>query len=156
MKLIYVIVLFLIFFNVFSFMFAWVGVFPYGYGTDETANYDLGEAEDNTPAEVVFENVSGQSFGNLLLIFFGDISSAGGILTTLAIFGVAAVAAWLTHSPAPFVVAFVGNVMKNTYLNSISVFEQFPINNYLMLAGMIGMIVLFVVTCAEYLTHGDV
>lgn len=155
MKLIYVITLFLIFFNVFSFMFGMFLIFPYEYGTD-TSDYNLTTEEDNRPAEAVFEDISGQGFGNILLIFFGDISSAGGILATLAIFGVAAVAAWLTHSPAPFVVAFVGNVMKNTYLNSVGIFEQFPINNYLMLAGMIGMIVLFIVTCAEYLTHGDV
>lgn len=154
MKFIYVVTLFLIFFNIFSFMIAWAVPFEYGYGTG-SEKYNVSSDEGTTPAETVFENVSGSDYGNILSIFFGDLTSAANILISVAILGGAAFLAWLTRSPAPFVIGFLGNVMLNTYTNSIGIFQQFPINNYLMLAGLLGMLMLFVITSAEYLTHGD-
>jgi len=135
-------------------MIAWAIPFEYEYsaGSEE---YNVSTDEDVTPAELVFENVSGSGFNSILMIFFGDLSSIGSIILSIGILGIAAGAAWLTRSPAPFVVGFLGNVMLNTYTNSIGVFQQFPINNYLMLAGLLGMVMLFVITSAEYLTHGD-
>ena len=152
MKKIYVIILFLIFFNLFTFMLAWLDVFPYAYGTGNPS-YNITDGE-NISSQVVAENATGFSYDNILRIFLGDLSTAGGILATIAFYGAGVVAAWLTRSAAPFVVVFIGNIMKNTYVTNMDVFNQFPVNTYFMAAVGIGMIILFVVTCAEVLTHG--
>jgi len=133
-------------------MFAMLNIFPYAYGTGNPT-YNITEGE-NMSSHSVYENASGFSYNDAISIFFGDLSDATNILVSALILGGAAFLAWLTRSPAPFVVAFVGNIMKNTYVNNMAVFNQFPINTYIMLAVGIGMIILFVVTCAEYLTHG--
>lgn len=151
MKKLYVVILFLIFFNVFIIMFNSFSLFP--MSLEEGQNYSNA---DSSTAEGTWEDVSGSDFGDIFSIIFVDINSDPlNILGTILIIGGAAFIAWLTRSPAPFVVAVVANVFKNTYVNSMSVFEQFPINNYMMIAGMIGMIILFIVTCLEYLTHGE-
>ena len=154
MKLVYVMILFLVFFNVFSFMSIYMGIFPYNYNVDDEG-YDINVTGESIPGEGTFKKLTGHNVMNVLTIFFGDLSSAGGLLTTLAIFGVAAVAAWLTHSPSPFVVAFLGNTVRVTYENSYNVFYQFEINPYIQLAIGIGICFLIVITAAEYLTHGD-
>jgi len=156
MKKIYIIIIFLIFFNIFSFMFAWFGVFP-TMGDPSTGAYDVNTTgEGITPGEVYIENISGMDYGDMVSVFFGDLSDSANIFTTFLIMGVAIVAAWLTHSPAPLVIAFIGNFVRVAYLNTIGIFSQYPINNYFMLAFAAGMVVLFGITCAEYLTHGDV
>lgn len=154
MKKLYVIIIFLIFFNIFSFMFGWFGVFP-SEGGYESGTYDIGIDEDRTPGEVYIENISGMNYGDMVSVFFGDLSDEANILSAFIIMGVGIIAAWLTHSPAPLVIAFVGNFARVSYLNTITVFNQYPINNYLMLAFGAGMVILFGITCAEYLTHGD-
>ena len=157
MKLIYMVILFLIFFNVFTFLFVLggpVGIFPYAYDTGNPG-YDIGEGE-NMSSEAVFENASEIGVSDVFNVFFGSDDTA--LWTTLLMMGGAIALAYITHSPAPFVVVFVGNIMKNIYMMNRDVFNQFPVNNYLMLVVGIGMIILLLVTCAEYLTsgHGEV
>jgi len=135
-------------------LFASLNIFPITYGTGNP-NYNISDSE-NVSSEAVFENASGISVNDVFSVFFGDDSTS--IFSSLLLMGGALALAYITHSPAPFVVVFVGNIMKNIYLKNISVFNQFPVNNYLMLAVGIGMIMLLLVTCAEYLTsgHGEV
>ena len=154
MKKIYVVILFLIFFNTFTFLFATLNVFPYAYGTGNP-DYDIVEGE-NISSEAVFENASGIGVSDVFSVFFGDDDLS--LFSSILLLGGALALAWITNSPAPFVVVFVGNIMKNIYLKNIDVFNQLPINNYMMLALGIGMIILLLVTCAEYLTsgHGEV
>jgi len=154
MKKLFIIVIFLIFFNIFCFMFAWFGVFPAEY---DPPGHDISvTGEDKTPGEVYIKDISGMDYGDMVSVFFGDLSDTANIFLTFAIAGVAIVAAWLTHSPAPLVIAFVGNFARISYTNTIGVFNQLPVNNYFMLAFGAGMVILFGITCAEYLTHGDV
>jgi len=136
-------------------MFAWFGVFPYEYGTDEAQGINT-TGTGITPGEYYIQNISGSDFGDMVSIFFGDLSDEANILSTFLIIGVGLIAAWLTHSPAPLVISFVGNFVRVSYLNTIGIFDQYPINNYFMLAFGAGMVVLFGITVAEYLTHGDV
>ena len=154
MKKIYIVILFLIFFNTFTFLFASLSVFPYTYGTGNP-NYQIDEGE-NLSSEAVFENASGIGVNDVFSVFFGDDDLS--VFSSILLMGGAIALAWITHSPAPFVVVFVGNIMKNIYLKNMDVFNQFPVNNYLMLVVGIGMIILLLVTCAEYLTsgHGEV
>jgi len=136
-------------------MFNATNIFP--MTLDAGQNYSNINADgDPVDADSVLYDVSGTDFGDVFNIIFVDVSSdTWNILGTVAMLGGALFLAWVTHSPAPFVVAVIANVFKNTYVNSIGFLEQFPINNYMMLAGMLGMIILLVVTCLEYLTHGD-
>jgi hypothetical protein len=152
MKKIYVIIIFLVFFNIFTFMFAsFENMFPYVYEGDD-ANFDI-----NGTSEEIFMGVSGNfTFDDALKLFFGDITNVPLLIASFATLGIAIAAAWLTRSPAPFVVGFLGNIMKNVYVNNIAIFEKLPINNYLMIIAGVGMILLFLVTCAETLTHGEV
>jgi len=157
MKKMYVIIMFLIFFNVFTFLFAAGGplnLFPYAYG-EGNPNYNISDSE-NVSSEAVFEKASGIEPSDVFAVFFGDDDTS--IWSTLLLMGGAIALAYITHSAAPFVVVFVGNIMKNIYLKNIAVFNQFPVNNYLMIVLGIGMIILLLVTCAEYLTsgHGEV
>ena len=84
MKFIYIVILFLIFFNVFSFMIAWAVPFEYNYETGSEA-YNISTDESMTPAESIYENVSGESYGDILSIFFGDLNSFEGIAITLGL-----------------------------------------------------------------------
>lgn len=158
MKAVYVIIIFLVFFNIFAFMFGWFGMFPYEYDPDSGSfGSNVNTTGGVSSSDIVLGDISGHDdpFDMAMSIFFGDLEGVGGLLSSLAILSLAGIAAWLTKSPAPFVVGFLGNMMKNTYLNSYDVFQQFPINNYLWLAMLIGMLLLFLVTVAETLTHGD-
>ena len=152
MKKIYVVILFLIFFNIFTFLFATLDIFPYAYGTGNPS-YNITD-DENMSSQSVAENATGYSYDNILRVFLGDITNLGDLLLSIGILGASIAAAWLTRSAAPFVVGFVGNIMKNIYVTNMTVFNQFPINSYLMLALGVGMIILFLVTCAEVLTHG--
>ena len=156
MKKIYIIIIFLIFFNIFSFMFAWFGAFPGEYDPS-AGTYDINTTgEGVTPGETYIENISGMDFGDMVSVFFGDLSDEANILSAFFIMGVGLVAAWLTRSPAPLVIAFIGNFVRVAYLNTMGIFNQYPINSYFLLAFGAGMVVLFGLTCVEYLTHGDV
>lgn len=155
MKTIYIAVIFLVFFNIFCFMFAWFGVFPVE-GAYESGEYDMNTTGETTPAEYLQENLTGFDGGKIMSMFFGNLSDAANILVTAVLLGGAAFIAWLTRSPAPFVLVFIGNIVLHLYLDSMVIFEHYPINNYLMLAFGMGMFLLVVITSAEYLTHGDV
>jgi len=137
-------------------MFAWFGVFPVT-ADPSTGAYDVNTTgEGVTPGESYIENISGMDYGDMVSVFFGDLSDSANILNVFLIMGVGLVAAWLTRSPAPLVIAFIGNFARVAYLNTYGIFSQYPINNYFMLAFGAGMVILFGVTCVEYLTHGDV
>lgn len=151
MKKLYVIILFLVFINIFNIMFVAYNIFPSGYD-GQSDYYDIDDADGNVSGgETLFEELSNADFGDIMLLFFGNAESILAIITTAAI---AIAAAWLTKSPAPFVVAMVGGVFLTLYQRSIGIFQQYPINNFVMLACSIGMVILFIITCAEYLTPG--
>ena len=159
MKLIYVVIIFLLFFNIFNFMFSWTSMFNYMYEPSTGDAYsDINISEDELPpSESVFRDVTGGiDYGNVFSIFFGNFDSWADILTIAGLIGAAAALAWATKSLAPFVLVFLGNLIKNTYENSLGVFEQFPVNDYIWLIFGIGMAFLLVITAAEYMTHGDV
>jgi len=152
MKKLFVIILFVIFVNVFIIMFNASNIFP--TDIDPSGNYS--DVTSGSSAEDVLYDVNGYDFGDIMSIIFVDVNSDSmNILSSVLMLGGAALLAWLTRSPAPFVIAVVTNVFKNTYVNSIGFMEQFGVNDYMMMAGLIGMIILLVVTCLEYLTHGD-
>lgn len=154
MKLMYVVMLFLIFFNLFSFMSIGLEIFPYEYGTDYE-NFDINVTADTVPGQDTFKDLTGLDPLDVFGIFFGDISEGANLLITVAAFGVAVAAAWLTHSTAPLVVAFLGNLIRVTFTKSYSTFYQFEIDPYIQLAFGLGILFLLVITAAEYLTHGD-
>ena len=156
MKKLFIFIIFLIFFNIFCFMFAWFGVFPAEYDASSGVTDVNITGEGVTPGEVYIKDISGMDYGDMVSIFFGDISDSANVLSAFIIMGVGLVAAWITHSPAPLVIGFVGNFARVSYINTMGVFNQYPINNFFMLAFGAGMVILFGVTCAEYLTHGDV
>jgi len=138
-------------------MFAWLDIFPYAYGTG-TTEYGIDEdLVDTGNASEGWEGISDISYGDVFTILFFDVNADNwaSVILSVVLLGGAILFAVLVHSPAPLVVGFLGNIMKNVYVNNMAVFNQFPINNYLMFACALGMIILFIVTCAEYLTHGD-
>ena len=155
MKKLFVIIGFIILVNVFIIMFNSVNLFP--VELDASQNYTgMDDSGDTYTGDQAFEDISGYDFSSVLGIIFVDVNSDPlNILASIAMLGGAAFLAWLTRSPAPFVLAVISNVFKNAYVNSMGFLEQFPINNYMMLGGMIAMILLLIVTCLEYLTHGD-
>lgn len=159
MKQLYVVMLFVIFFNIFAFMFASINLFPYVSSEGVNEDWNISDGE-NLSAENLTEQSTGYSFDNILSYFFMDIKDLNPInlLITLATLGGAVIAAYITRSPAPLVVGFVGNMVKNVYINNYTIFESLPLNNYMMLAVGVGMIILFLLTCAEILSHssGDI
>ena len=152
MKKLYIILIFLVFFNIFSFMFNAIELFPYVYG-EGNPSYNLSEYE-NKSSEEIAESASGYSYDDFLRIILGDVDSLGDMMLTVGILGAAIAMAWLTKSGAPLIIGVVGNLMKNMYIQNMAIFEQFPINNYLMLATGVGMVLLFIITCIEYMVHG--
>ena len=159
MKKLFVVVLFMVFINIFIIMFNSLGpngLFP--IQLDESEDYKNGS---DSSSEAYFKDISSFDASDVFKIIFFDTSQINSdlgvisILASIVMMGGAAFIAWLTHSPAPFVVAVVANVFKNLYMNSIGFLEGFGINDYIMLVGMIGMIILLIVTCLEYLTHGE-
>jgi hypothetical protein len=134
-----------------------MNIFPVAYGTSD-ATYGLNASGNASNESTLFQRLAG---GNLdwkdaFSIFFFNVDNSDSVILGLLIFTGFALVAWLTHSPAPFVVGFILNVMINLYRASSPVFEQFTTNNYLMLIGLVGMVILFMLTVAETLTHGDV
>lgn len=155
MKRLYVIILFLIFFNIFTFMLPTLQIFPFieGFPTGYAA-YNLTDTE-NASAQEIAEKSSGYDFNDVISLLIGDISSIAEIIATIGILGGALALAYITHSPTPLIIGVVANIMKNIYLNNLEVFESIPeINEYLMLASLVGMIILFILTCMEILSHG--
>lgn len=156
MKKLFIIVIFMIFFNIFCFMFAWFGIFPAEYETD-TGSIDVNTTGSmQTPGEQYINTMSdGLTFGNIVSIFLGRFDSLSGFLASIVLIAGAVAASVLMHTPAPLVIGFVGTFVKNLYLNASEIFARYPVNNYFMMAFGAGMLILFVITIAEYLTHGD-
>jgi len=137
-------------------MGAYLNIFPYEYGTGSGSYENINITGDTPPSDDIFENVTGQKSMDVLGIFFGDISDSGGLLATIAIFGVAVIASFITKTAGPLVVAFLGNTIRVTYENSVTIINQYPIDPYITLAFGVGILFLIVIPSAEYLTHGDV
>jgi len=151
MKKLYIILLFLVFINIFNFMFVAYDIFPSGF-EGQSDSYDIADADENTTSgEELFEQLSDADFGDLMLLFFGQADT---ILAFIVTASIAIAAAWLTKSPAPFVVAMIGGTFLTLYYRSTGIFEQFPINGFVMLACSVGIVILFVITCAETLAPG--
>lgn len=145
MKKLYGIILFIVFLNIVNILFVTQGIFP-GISGDQTVINDESEAEG------LYTTWTDGDFGDMMLIFFGKAENIVALFAGLAL---SVTAAWITHSPAPFVVGMIGTVFLTLYNSTSAIFSNYPINNYIMLICSFGMIVLFVVTCAEYLTQGD-
>ena len=146
MKKLYTIILFIVFLNIINIMFVALNIFPTTYESDLDVN-------ETSQAEELYRTWSGGDFGDMLMIFFGKAENIVALFAGLAL---SVVAAWITHSPAPFVVGMIGTVFLTLYNSTSGIFASYPINDYIMLLCSFGMIILFIVTCAEYLTHGDV
>ena len=154
MKKIYVVILFLVFLSIINVMFISMNIFPESEFSDE--GFSVNSSDEPQAAESIFDELSdGISWSNVFNIFFGKVDSLGSIAITLVLLGGAVLAAYLTHSPAPFVLLFMSNVLKNIYVEAQPVLDNYPINSYILILGMVGFIILFIITAAEYLTHGD-
>jgi len=152
MKKIYIFIIFMIFFNIMTFMVSWFGIFP-GEGSELGAEY----TDESSPGEDYIESLSdGLNAGDAVSIFLGDFNSLEGALASIIIIAGSIGAAILIHSPAPLVLGFAGTIAKNMYLNAFDIFGNYNVNSYFMMAFGAGMVILFIITCAEYLTHGDV
>lgn len=139
--------LFSMFFNVFMFMFASMGIFTYEYQTD-SSDYDLDDP-DNMNATDVFEDVSGQSVGGLLSLDMVSWIAMGGVIAASI-----ALAA-LFRSPYPVAVGLFLATFINIYKSSESIIESFDLDPYIVVAIGIGVVGLFLITTIEYFTHGD-
>ena len=65
MKLIYVILLFMMFFNIFSFMLGDLDIFSYTIESDDS-NYNLSDVDEKTEGGI-FEDISGAGWGGVCL-----------------------------------------------------------------------------------------
>jgi len=155
MKKIYVFLFFLIFLNIFNIMFISLNIFQTEeYG--QNPNFPVDSSGDPQDSEQLFENLAdGITWNNIIAIFFGDTENIFSLGLSLVLMGAAVLAAWKTHSPAPFVLLFMVNILVNMYQMSKPALENYPINSYLLLVGAIGFMLLFIITAAEYLTQGD-
>lgn len=143
MKFIYTILLFLIFVNVFTFLFAGLGIFPYEYTVagDVYTEGMSGEELFTNLSDIDFETLTTLSLDNADLLLI----AAGGIAMSV-----------LFKSAAPFAVGIFLGVFVNTFRRSISIINSFGMNHYIVVAAIIGIIFLFVITLIEYFTQGDV
>lgn len=142
MKFIYTIILFLVFFNIFTFLFAGLNIIPYEY---------------TVAGDVYTEDMSGEElFTNLSGIDFDDITSLSmKNADLLLIAGGGIVLAILFRSAAPFAVGLFLGIFVNTFRRSTSIFYSFGIDSYLMVAAIVGIIFLLIITLIEYFTQGD-
>lgn len=148
MKLIYMFLLFMIFFNIFSFMLGDLGIFSYIVEGDEST-YNLSDIEERSEGDV-FEDISGAGWGSVLSLDKEVWALIGVVM------GGAVILAWAMHSPYPIAVGLFLATFVNVYINSKSIFSSFDVNPYITMVFGVGILVLFVITTIEYFTHGDV
>lgn len=149
MKKIYFLLFFMVMVNVVSIMFVTMEIFP----TEESSSNEYYQnVTETVKGEKIFYDISGNTFGDILGMFFGTASGLLGFLVTGL---VSVAAAWLTHSPAPFVVGMIGGTFLTMYNSSRHIFDNYEMNGYIVLACSIGIVIIFIITCAEYLTQGD-
>lgn len=146
MKKIYIIIFFMMFFNIFVLLFNNLGLFNYE-GSGDEVNYNIDNTTGAISSESLVEDITGQE----------NVLSWGGLGTVALIAGIVGggLAGWITSSPYPIGVGLFLGTFANVYVNSRSVFEQFQVNPYLLLALGAGVIILMTITIIEYLTHGD-
>jgi len=149
MKLMYVIILFLVFFNIFSFISVKLEIFPYEY-TPDTKHFDIdGGSYQN------FKNTTGFGIGEVVRVLFGDITVSNAVIT-IGMLVLALIAVKLAHSITPLVVLFFANMARVTYENIYGVMNQIEIDPLVSLAIGVGICFLIIITSVEYMTHGDV
>ena len=150
MKKIYVLLFFMIMVNLVSIMFATQHIFD---TSDQHGNQYTQNMSGSSDGEKIFGDITSQNFGDVIYIFLGGASGILGFLTTAS---VSIAAAWLTHSPAPFVVGMIAGTFLTMYNNTSSMFSEYSeLNSFVFLACSLGMVFIFIITCAEYLTQGD-
>jgi hypothetical protein len=149
LKKLYVIIFFLIFVNLINVMVVALDIFPVGYVDEFDENIT-----NASEGEEVFEYWTEDDFdyGDILGLIFGSTESIAVMLLGV---GGSVGLAWLTHSTAPLAVGILASVFAALYTNTVNIFNSYPVNNYIMLACTIGMVILFVITSAEYLTQGE-
>ncbi len=141
MKFIYVIILFLVFFNIFSFMLSGLGIIPHDATVVGNYTEDMtGEEVFNETTGVDFDDVASLSMNNLDLIAI----AAGGIVLSA-----------LFKSGAPFAVGIFLGLFVNTFRRSVGILYSFDINSYIVVAAIAGVTFLIVITLIEYFTQGD-
>lgn len=149
MKKLYIVIFFLIFVNIINIMVVGLGMFPSSYVEESDENItNVSEGEE------VFEYWTDDDFdfGDILGLMFGSTGSVAALVLGI---GGSVGLSWLTHSTAPLAVGVLASVFAAIYVNTINIFNSYPIHNYIFLACTIGMVVLFVITSVEYLTHGE-
>lgn len=146
MKFIYIILLFMIFANIFTFLFASIGVIPY---TIEVSGdtYELNDIT-NVEGEQAFERITEIDFDDVVSLSLKNVDllliAAGGIAMAI-----------LMRNPAPFAVGLFLGIFINTFRRSTALFYGFQADAYLTLAAMVGVIFIIVITMIEYFTQGD-
>ena len=148
MKKLYTVIVFLLFFNIFCFLFASLNIFPTNPGTSDI---------NMTSSETFIYDLSNYNISSIFnLLFFDTENPDWSSIASILALSAAGVLAVSTRNPSPFVVMFIANFMFNLYRKSMPIFNQFQINQYFMMAGLVGMVMLFIITSLEVLTHGDV
>ena len=147
MKLIYNIIFFMLFVNIFIPLVSSLGIFANEYTGNE--DYYKIENSDNLDRDKTFEDVTGIGFGAITSMDFVALARLGGALL------VAVGLAYAFHSPAPVAVALFLVTFINVYERSESIAGQFAINPYIIFAFGMGILFLFIITMIELFTHGD-
>lgn len=150
MKKIFLIVLFMVFFNISAFLVASVGIFPNTLYGD--AFYNIEDTETLPTEQEMFgrllENTYTERYELLgISLGFWEIMSA------LAVASIAIAIA--TKSTAPIAIALVGVMFGVMYMNSRSLFDQITGGldgsvQYLVLMVGVGILILFVITAMDY------
>ena len=148
MKFIYVIMLFLIFFNIFSVMVDVLGIMP-NVHTPAGDIYESGMEGGQSLAEDLTENQWNAIVG------IGKANADFVAICTAAIaLGI------LMHSAAVVGVGlFVGLILSTIRLSQEAMeplVSTFGIDNFLLISFTVGMAFLLIITLIEYFTHGDV
>lgn len=153
MKFIYIILMFMVFVNIFTFMFAYLDIIPYQILVGDQY-YELNDVT-NMRGEDVFFQISNYNFSDVTGTLNLISSVLSGNLDFLGIVAAGIGASIFLHSASPLAVSIFLGVFVNTFRRSSSVFYGFQANEYLIVAAMAGVIFMFVITMIEYFTQGD-
>lgn len=151
MKKIFIILLWMIFFNVATFAVAALHIFPYSLWGDATT-YGLDDPNELPTPEQLFERLVTNTNGSIAKLL-GQELRFNHIIVAMA--GIGAIVAIATTSMAPFVVGLVGSLFVLMYSNSKTVFDQIASNLggvtfYIILMIGLGILILFILTAMDY------
>lgn len=147
MKVVWIITIFLVMFNIMVMFTNSLGIFQ---ATDITTSMSEEEIQEY---KNLSKNESALSVQGALGFEF-DWSNIGAIIAgIITAAGAIGLAKW-THSPVPLGVgaflAFTVAIWVKTYF----VFDQFGVNQWLLTAGMVGMAIMLVATTSEEMSGG--